>query len=138
MQMLIIFLVVGSLIMLLPIGTSMNIISKAMSLNIVPSISNDKQDYLQRYEQFYKDDSFRENYYNYHKQHHQLEPQQLQIENELQQSIGQEQEQQQQTSMTESLPQQSTSQQKSPSSISQEQMHQQQIVKLKQLLESER
>jgi hypothetical protein len=41
----------------------------------------------------------------------------------------------QQNSMTESLPQQLTPQQQDQSSISQEQMHQQQIVKLKQLLE---
>ena len=39
--------------------------------------------------------------------------------------------------MTKSLPQQSI-QQQIPSSISQEQMHQQQIVKLKQLIEAER
>ena len=39
--------------------------------------------------------------------------------------------------MTESLTQQSI-QQKSPSSITQEQMHQQQIIKLKQLLEAVR
>jgi hypothetical protein len=92
---------------------------------------------LERYAKFYNDDSFRENYYNYHKKHHQLESQQLQIENEVQQSVGQEE--QQQTSMTESLPQQSIpQQQKSPSSISQEQMHQQQIIKLKQLLDKVR
>jgi hypothetical protein len=41
----------------------------------------------------------------------------------------------QQNSMTESLPQQLTPQQQGQSSISQEQMHQQQIVKLKQLVE---
>jgi hypothetical protein len=137
MQKSIIFLLVGSLIMLLPFGTNMKIISKAMALNIVPSMNND-EDYLQRYEKFYNDDSFREDYYNYHKKHHQLESQQLQIENEVQQSIGQEQ-QQEQNSMTESLPQQSIQQQQQrPSSISQEQMHQQQIVKLKQLLEGVR
>ncbi len=33
-------------------------------------MDNDGTDYLQRYEQFYKDDSFREPYYNYHRQHH--------------------------------------------------------------------
>jgi hypothetical protein len=124
--------------MLLPIGTSMNIISKAMALNIVPSMNNEKQDSLEKYAKFYNDNNFRENYYNYHKKHHQLESQQLQIENEVQQSIGQEQ-QQEQNSMTESLPQQSIQQQQQrPSSISQEQMHQQQIVKLKQLLEGVR
>ena len=61
--------------MLLPFGTSINIISKTMAFNIVPSMNNDK-DYLQRYEKFYKDDSFREAYYNYHKQHHQHQHQQ--------------------------------------------------------------
>ena len=131
MQNSIIFLVVDSLILLLPIGSSINVISKALALNIVPSISNEKQDYLQWYEQFYKDESFREDYYNYHKQHPQHHQQQ--IENEVQQSIGQEQ--QQQNSRTEPLSQQSK-QQKSPSSISQEQMHQQQIIKLKLLLEA--
>lgn len=133
-----IFLVVGSLVMLLPFGTSLNLISNAMAEEMNPYRNN--EDSLERYTKFYNDDSFREDYYNYHKKHHQLESQQLQIENEVQQSIGQEEQQQekqqeqQQTSMTESLPQQSIQQQKSPSSISQEQMHQQQIIKLKQLL----
>jgi hypothetical protein len=56
--------------LLLSFGINMNAISKAMALNIVPSTDNDENNYLQRYEQFYKDDSFREAYYNYHKQHH--------------------------------------------------------------------
>ncbi|MGE5633831.1 MAG: hypothetical protein ACM3VV_01235 [Deltaproteobacteria bacterium] len=120
----------GSLVMLLPFGTSLNIFSNAMAEEMNPYLNN--EDSLEKYEKFYKDDSFRETYYNYHKQHHhQLEPQQLQIENEVQQSIDQEQ----QNSKTESLPRQSTSQQQQDlSSITQEQMHQQQIVKLKQLL----
>ena len=132
-----IFLLGSLLVMLLPFGTSLNIISNAMAEEMNPYLNN--EDSMEKYEQFYKDDSFRENHYNYHKKHHQLESQQLQIENEVQQSNGQEQEQQQeqQNSMTESLPQQSTEQQR-PSSISQEQMHQQQIVKLKQLLEGVR
>ena len=115
--------------MLLPFGTSLNIFSNAMAEEMNPYLNN--EDSLEQYEKFYKDDSFRETYYNYHKQHHhQLEPQQLQIENEVQ-SIDQEQ----QNSKTESLPRQSTSQQQQDlSSITQEQMHQQQIVKLKQLL----
>jgi hypothetical protein len=129
-----IFLLGSLLVMLLPFGTSFNMISNAMAEEMNPYLNN--EDYLERYEQFYKDDSFRENHYNYHKKHHQLESQQLQIENEMQQSIGQVQEQQQgqQNSLTESLPQQPIPQQQDPSSISQEQMHQQQIVKLKQLL----
>lgn len=121
----------GSLVMLLPFSTSLNIFSNAMAEEMNPYLNN--EDSLEKYEKFYKDDSFRETYYNYHKQHHQLEQQQLQIENEVQQSIDQEQ----QNSKTESLPPQSTSQQQQqqgPSSITQEQMHQQQIVKLKQLL----
>lgn len=125
----------GSLVMLLPFGTSLNIFSNAMAEEMNPYLNN--EDSLEKYEKFYKDDSFRETYYNYHKQHHQLEPQQLQIENEVQQSIDQEQ----QNSKTESLPPQSTSQQQQkqePSSISQEEMHQQQIVKLKQLLAAAR
>jgi hypothetical protein len=110
--------------MLLPFGTSMNIISKAMSLNIVPSMDNDEQDYMERYEKFYEDDEFRESYYNYHKQHHQQiknEAQQSisqetkqhhhhhhhqkQVEKEVQLSISQELQQQKQNSLTESLPQ---------------------------------
>ena len=66
--------------MLLLIAINMNIISKANALNIIPSLNNnDEQDYLQRYEKFYKDESFREAYYNYHKQHHQQEQQQQQL-----------------------------------------------------------
>ena len=76
MQRLIIFLLIGPLIVLLPFSSSMNIFSNAIALNIVPSMNNDDQDYLQRYERFYKDESFREDYYNYHKQHHQQEQQQ--------------------------------------------------------------
>ena len=111
----------GSLVMLLPFGTSLNIFSNAMAEEMNPYLNN--EDSLEKYEKFYKDDSFREAYYNYHKQHHhQLAPQQLQIENEVQQSIDQEQ----QNSKTESLPRQSTSQQQQDlSSITQEQMHQQ-------------
>jgi hypothetical protein len=123
----------GSLVMLLPFGSSMNIFSDVMAVEM--NLYMDNEDYSQRYEKFYKDDSFREAYYNYHKQLHHQEAQHQQIEKEVQQNIGQEQ--QQQNSMTESLPQQST-QQQGPSSISQEQMHQQQIVKLKQLLEAVR
>ena len=125
----------GSLVMLLPFGTSLNIFSNAMAEEMNPYLNN--EDSLERYEKFYKDDSFRETYYNYHHKqhnHHPLEPQQLQIENEVQQqNIDQEQ----QNSKTESLPPQSISQQQQQqdlSSITQEQMHQQQIVKLKQLL----
>ena len=132
MHKLILFLLVSSLVMLLPFGISMNIISKAMALNIVSSINNDEQDYLQRYAKFYEDDKFREAYYNYHKQHHQHHQQQ--IENEVSQSDSK----QQQKSMTDSLIHQVTPQQQSSLSISQEQMHQQQIVKLKQFLETVR
>ena len=130
----------GLLVMLLPFGSNMILFSNVMALNIVPSMNND-ENYLQKYEKFYKDESFRETYYNYHKQHHQHNQQQQQqqqkqqIEKEVQLNIGQEQ--QQQNSMTESLSQQNK-QQGQQSSISQEQMYQQQIVKLKQLLKAVR
>jgi hypothetical protein len=123
--------------MLLPFGSNVILFSNVMALNIVPSMNND-EDYLQKYKKFYKDENFREAYYNYHKQHHQhnqQQQQQQQIEKEVQLNIGQEK---QQNSMTESLPQQNKQQQGQQSSISQEQMHQQQIVKLKQLLEAVR
>jgi hypothetical protein len=134
MQKLRIFLLVGSLVMLLPFDINMNIISNAMALNMISSMNNDEQDLLKKYEKFYKDDSFREAYYNYHKQHHQHHHQQ-QIEKEVSQSGDYKQ--QQQKTMTDSLIQQLTSQQ-SPLSISQDQMHQQQIVQLKQFLETVR
>ena len=70
MQRLIIFLLICSLIVLLPFSSSTNIFSNAIALNIVPSMNNDDQDYLQRYERFYKDESFREDYYNYETDHH--------------------------------------------------------------------
>ena len=41
-----------------------------MALKMNP-YTNNEEDYSQRYERFYKDDNFREAYYNYHKQHHQ-------------------------------------------------------------------
>ena len=103
----IIFLL-GLLVVLLPLGSSsLNIFSNATAQEMNPSMYN--EDSLQRYEKFYKDDTFREAYYNYHKQHHlHHQHHQQQIENEVQQSIGQEL-QQQQNSMTESISQ-STSQ----------------------------
>ena len=73
-----IIIFLGLLVVLLPFGTRMNIFSNAMALNIVPSMNNDEQDYLQKYEKFYKDNSFREAYYNYHKQHHHQQEQQQQ------------------------------------------------------------
>jgi hypothetical protein len=57
---------------ILLVGINITIISNAMALNIVPSTNMD-ENYLKRYEKFYKDDDFREAYYNYHKQHHQKE-----------------------------------------------------------------
>jgi hypothetical protein len=122
-------LLASSLVMLLSFGISMDIISNAMALNMVSSMNNDEQDLLKQYEKFYKDDSFREAYYNYHKQHHQQ-----QIENEVSESDSK----QQQKLMTDSLIHQITPQQQSSLSISQEEMHQQQIVKLKQFLETVR
>ena len=78
--------------MLLSFGSSLKILPNAMALNIVPSMDNDEQNYFKKYEKFYKDDTFRETYYNYHKQHHlHHQHHQQQIENEAQQNIGQEQ-----------------------------------------------
>jgi hypothetical protein len=106
----------------------MNIFAPAIAGEDTNQYMNN-EDYLQRYEKFYKDDKFREAYYNYHKQHHHQEEQQ-QVENEVQHRFKQ---QQQQSSITGSiLPQDNT--QQNPSIIAQEQMHQQQIEKLKQLL----
>jgi hypothetical protein len=64
----------GLMVILLPFGTSINIISSAIAQKN-PYMNNN--DYTQRYERFYKDDGFREVYYNYHKQHHQQEQQQI-------------------------------------------------------------
>jgi len=63
---------------ILQVGINLNFISNAMAFNLDPS-TNEAENYLKRYEKFYKDDSFREAYYNYHKQYHQQEeqPQQL-------------------------------------------------------------
>ena len=63
-------LLTGSMIMLFLSSFNMDIFSNAMALKMNP-YTNNEEDYLQRYERFYKDDSFREAYYNYHKQHHQ-------------------------------------------------------------------
>ena len=61
-------LLIGLLIMIF--SSSLNIFSNAMALKMNP-YTNNEEDYSQRYERFYKDDNFREAYYNYHKQHHQ-------------------------------------------------------------------
>jgi|GEM_PF-3139821 len=72
-------LLTGSMTMLFLLPFNLNIFSNAMAVEESnPYTNND--DYLQRYEKFYKDDSFREVYYNYHKQHHQLGQQQQQSE----------------------------------------------------------
>ena len=70
----ILFLLVGLLVMLIPFGSSMNIFLNALAVEMNPDMNND--DLSQRYERFYKDDNFREAYYNYHKQHHQQEQKQ--------------------------------------------------------------
>jgi hypothetical protein len=62
---------------ILLVGTNINFVLNAMALNILPS-PNEAEIYLKRYEKFYKDDYFREAYYNYHKQHHQQEEEQPQ------------------------------------------------------------
>ncbi|HET7642202.1 MAG TPA: hypothetical protein VFK40_01730 [Nitrososphaeraceae archaeon] len=56
------------------VGININFISNAMAFNLGPS-NNEAENYLKRYEKFYKDDSFREAYYNYHKRYHQQEEQ---------------------------------------------------------------
>ena len=68
-------LLTGSMIMLFLSSFNINIFSNAMAVEEINSYTNN-DDYLQKYEKFYKDDSFREAYYNYHKQHHQQGQQQ--------------------------------------------------------------
>ena len=73
-----IFLAGFSMIMLIiPLGNNgMNTISNAMAFteDLYPDLTKVGVDYSQ-YDRFYKDDNFRENYYNYHKQQHQHQPQ---------------------------------------------------------------
>ena len=76
-------LLTGSMIMLFLLPFNINIFSNAMAVEEINSYTNN-DDYLQRYEKFYKDDSFREAYYNYHKQHHQHGQQQQQQSQEYQ------------------------------------------------------
>ncbi len=69
-------LAVFSLIMLVPFGNGINTNSNATALtqDLYPDMTTGSVDYSQ-YDRFYKDDNFRENYYNYHKQqHHQSQP----------------------------------------------------------------
>jgi hypothetical protein len=75
-------LAVFSLTMLLPLGNDMNKSSNAMALteDLYPDLTKVGVDYSQ-YDRFYKDDNFRENYYNYHKQQHQYQPQQSSYDN---------------------------------------------------------
>src|SRR5215217_3256069 len=70
----ILFLLICSLIMLLSFGSSISILSNSLAVEGMNQDMNN-QDSSQIYEKFYKDDSFREAYYNYHKQHHQQEQQ---------------------------------------------------------------
>jgi hypothetical protein len=55
----------GSLVMLIPYSTNLNIISNAMAEEMNPYLNN--EDSLEKYTKIYNDDSFRESYYNYHK-----------------------------------------------------------------------
>ena len=68
--------------MLLPLGNGMNKSSNAMALteDLYPDMTKVGIDYSQ-YDRFFKDDNFRENYYNYHKQQHQHQPQQSGYDN---------------------------------------------------------
>ena len=74
----ILFLLICSLIMLLSFGSSISILSNSLAIEEGMNSHMNNQDSSQIYEKFYKDDSFREAYYNYHKQHHQQEQQQQQ------------------------------------------------------------
>ena len=71
----ILFLLICSLIMLLSFGSSISILSNSLAIEEGMNSHMNNQDSSQIYEKFYKDDSFREAYYNYHKQHHQQEQQ---------------------------------------------------------------
>ena len=75
-------LAVLSFIMLIPFGNGMNTSSNAMALteDLYPDMITGGVDYSQ-YDKFYEDDNFRENYYNYHKQQHQHQPQQTGYDN---------------------------------------------------------
>ncbi|HJT84065.1 MAG TPA: hypothetical protein VJ697_06245, partial [Nitrososphaeraceae archaeon] len=73
-----------SLTMLVPFGNGMNTSFKAMALtdDVYPDMTKVGVDYSQ-YDRFYKDDNFRENYYNYHNQQHQHQhPQQSSYDND--------------------------------------------------------
>jgi len=102
----------GSFVILLPIGDSISLVSNVMG----EKYSEDflKTNDYSRYEKFYKDESFRENYYNYHKQSHNQGQHQKDVTTELKHT--------------------SQEQQQFMSSISAETMYPQQKVNLQQLL----
>src|SRR5215211_5564890 len=78
----ILFLLICSLIMLLSFGSSISILSNSLAIEEGMNSHMNNQDSSQIYEKFYKDDSFRETYYNYHKQHHHQQEQQQQQQNQ--------------------------------------------------------
>ena len=78
----ILFLLICSLIMLLSFGSSISILSNSLAIEEGMNSHMNNQDSSQIYEKFYKDDSFREAYYNYHKQHHHQQEQQQQQQNQ--------------------------------------------------------
>ncbi|MDX1373857.1 MAG: hypothetical protein R3321_15385 [Nitrososphaeraceae archaeon] len=73
-------LLLGLVVILLSNSSGMELVSNVMGDNTFKDLDN--TDFTQRYEKFYKDDSFRESYYNHHKlSHHQGEHQQdLEVE----------------------------------------------------------
>src|SRR5215211_772332 len=78
----ILFLLICSLIMLLSFGSSISILSNSLAIEEGMNSHMNNQDSSQIYEKFYKDNSFRETYYNYHKQHHHQQEQQQQQQNQ--------------------------------------------------------
>lgn len=103
----------GSFVILLPIGDSISLVSNVMGEKSSEDFLK-TTDYSQRYEKFYKDESFRENYYNYHKQSHNQGQHQKDVTTELKHT--------------------SQEQQQFMSSISGETMYPQQKINLQQLL----
>jgi hypothetical protein len=76
-------LAVFSLTILVPFGSGLNKSSNAMALteDLYPDMTTGGGVDYSQYDKFYKDDNFRENYYNYHKQQHQHQLQQPGYEN---------------------------------------------------------
>jgi hypothetical protein len=76
-------LTVFSLTMLFPLSSSMNTSFYAIAIeeDLYPDMTTGGGVDYSQYDRFYKDDNFRENYYNFHKQQHQHQPQQSGYDN---------------------------------------------------------